>query len=384
MTAQLRELIESLEERIFARTHRLEIAATLGEQVSAILNFDALLGAVVNQIKDSFDYYHAHIYLLDDKRERLVVAEGTGTAGATMKAQKHSIPLDAPTSLVARAARTAEVVRVDNVREAEDWLPNPLLPDTYSEMAVPIISEGQVVGVLDVQEDEIASLDEGDANLLRSLANQVAVAIRNARQFAEVEAALAEAHEIQRRYVEQAWDRTKVARKSVGRVQFSLGESTTLSEAIIANAQREALNQREPTAVTLNGQEDDLSRYHALVAPIKLQGVVVGDLQLHDIEPDRKWTEGELALIDAVVDQVAQAAETLRLLDETQERATREQLIGQISNKIRRAPDMETLLKVAVSELSRVLSPARTFAYLGSKATLPTKQPEIAEDIERV
>ena len=104
-----------------------------------------------------------------DPVENLVVAAGTGEAGAEMKAKGHSIRLDARTSLVARAARSGEIVRVDDVREAEDWLPNPLLPHTCSEMAVPIILEGGVVGVLDVQEDKIVGLDEGDANLLRSL-----------------------------------------------------------------------------------------------------------------------------------------------------------------------------------------------------------------------
>jgi GAF domain-containing protein/HAMP domain-containing protein len=364
MTTQLRELIESLEERVFARTYRLEIAATLGEQVSAILNFEALLGTVVNQIKDSFNYYHAHIYLFDDKRERLVVAEGTGIAGATLKGQRHSIPFDAPASLVARAARTAEIVRVDNVRESPDWLSNPLLPDTYSEMAVPIISEGQVVGVLDVQEDELAGLDEGDASLLRSLANQVGIAIRNARLFNEVETALKEAHELQQRYLVDSWDKTRMTRKNVGRVQFSLGESTTLNETLVLNAQRQALSQHKAAVVALDEQPDGSSKQYALVAPIMLRNVAIGNVQLHQIDPDRIWSESELALISAVIDQVAQAAETIRLLDETQERASREELVSHISNKIRRAPDMESLLKVAVSELARVLNPARTFVHL--------------------
>jgi ABC-type sugar transport system substrate-binding protein len=106
----------------------------------------------------------------------------------------------------------------------EGWLPNPLLPETKAEISVPINLEDQVVGVLDVQADKVDSLDETDADILRSLANQVAVAIRNARQFAQVQAALAQAGELQRRYVEQSWDRTRVTRKHVGRVQFSPGE----------------------------------------------------------------------------------------------------------------------------------------------------------------
>jgi nitrate/nitrite-specific signal transduction histidine kinase len=184
MTAQLRELIGSLEQRVASRTQRLEMLATLSERLTAILNFEQLLTELVDQVKERFDYYHAHVYILDENGQNLVMTAGAGQAGAEMKARGHHIPLDAPTSLVARAARSGEIVWIDNVREAEDWLSNPFLPDTYAEMAVPIILEGQVVGVLDVQEDEIGGLDEADANLLRSLANQVAVAIRNARLFA--------------------------------------------------------------------------------------------------------------------------------------------------------------------------------------------------------
>ncbi len=247
----------------------------------------------------------------------------------------------------------------------EGWLPNPLLPDTKAEISVPINLEDQVVGVLDVQADKVDSLAETDADILRSLANQIAVAIRNARQFTQAQAALAEAGELQRRYVEQSWDRTRVTRKNVGRVQFSLGESASLDEALIDQAQQQALIAKKPTVVSFNDHQDDSSLgQHALVTPIVLRDVVIGDLQLHESDARREWTESELALITAVVDQVAQAAETLRLLDETQERASREQLISQISNKMRRAPDMESLLKVAVTELSRTLNPARTFVRM--------------------
>lgn len=247
----------------------------------------------------------------------------------------------------------------------EGWLPNPLLPDTKAEISVPINLEDQVVGVLDVQMDRVDSLDESDANILRSLANQVAVAIRNAHQFTHVQTALAEASELQRRYVEQSWDRTRVTHKNVGRVQFSLGESVSLDEAIISMSQQQALLHTKPTVVSFNDHPDDpLPGPHALVAPIMLRDVVIGDLQLHEIDTRREWTENELALISAVVDQVAQAAENLRLFGETQERASREQLITQISNKMRRAPDMDSLLKVAVTELARVLNPARTFVRM--------------------
>jgi GAF domain-containing protein/HAMP domain-containing protein len=368
MTSQLRQLIDSLEERVTSRTRRLELVATLSERLSAILELEKLLQELVNQIKDSFGYYHAHIYLLNDQQEKLVLAEGTGVAGVEMKAKGHSIQLDAPTSLVARAARTGEIVRVDNVREAKNWLPNPLLPDTYSEMAVPISLEGQIIGVLDVQQDKMAGLDDGDANLLRSLANQVGVAIRNARLFTEVETALNEAREIQRGYTAQSWDRTRVTRKSVGRVQISLGESTTLGEGMIASAQQQVLSHQKPTVVALNGSQDDPATQHALVAPVMLRDVMIGDLQLHGIEPDRAWTKGELAMINGVIDQVAQIAENLRLFEETRERATQEQTIREITNKLRATSNLDALLETATRELGQHLGVRHTVLELGIEA----------------
>jgi GAF domain-containing protein len=296
-----------------------------------------------------------------------------------MKAQGHSIPFNAAASLVARSARSGEIVRVDNVRQTPDWLPNPLLPETYSEMAVPITLEGKVVGVLDVQQNQVAGLDEGDAALLRSLANQVAIAINNARLFEEVETALAEAREAERRYIQQSWDASAMARRGAGRVQFSLGESTTLSETILAKARQQAFTQTEPSVVSIDERDeavleeqlneteeaavavDPADKHHILVAPIALGETKIGNLQLHEVDPDQQWSEGDLALISAVIDQVAQTAENLRLLNETQERASREQLISQVSDKLRRAPDMEALMKLATSEISRVLNPARTF-----------------------
>ena len=154
MTGQLRGLIDSLEARVADRTQRLEMVTVISERLNTILDVDQLLAEVVNQVQEKFGYYHAHIYLVDEAGQNLVVAAGTGPAGAQMKARGHSIAITASKSLVAQAARTGQVTKADNVLADEGWLPNPLLPDTQAEMAVPITLEGQVVGGLDVQEAE--------------------------------------------------------------------------------------------------------------------------------------------------------------------------------------------------------------------------------------
>jgi signal transduction histidine kinase len=190
MTTQLRTLIDSLEQRVARRTRQIETVVEVSQQLTSILDLPTLLREVVTITKERFGYYHVHIYVLAEENKTLIMAEGYGEAGGKMKQQGHQIPLDAPTSLVARAVRQREIVLVDDVRQAPDWLPNLLLPDTYSEMAVPIIAEDKVIGVLDVQSDKVAGLDEGDEDLLRSLANHVAVAMTNAQLYqAEAERA---------------------------------------------------------------------------------------------------------------------------------------------------------------------------------------------------
>jgi GAF domain-containing protein len=245
------------------------------------------------------------------------------------------------------------------------------------------VLEGDIVGVLDVQSDKIAGLDEGDAALLRSVANQVAVAIRNAQQFEQVQAALEEARVVQQQYLEGAWSRDLVTRRSVGRVQFSVGESTTLDEAAIAQARKTAQQAGALTPVTLNDGDEQTeanSPQHALVAPLKLRDVTIGSLQFHDVDLNQQWSDNEVALINAVIDQVVQTAENLRLFEQTRERASRERLIGQISDRLRRAPDFDTLLKIGVEEIANALKPAKTFVKMGSETEL--LQGQLPEPVE--
>jgi GAF domain-containing protein len=323
-----------------------------------------LLNEVVNQIQINFNYYHAHIYLLDEKQENLVMEAGTGSAGTEMKAKGHRISLQAVTSLVVRAARTSQIVTIDNVRESPDWLPNPLLPDTRAEMAVPIILDQKVVGVLDVQENRIAGLDDGDASLLRSLANQVAVAIRNARLFAEVETALAEVKEAQKRYVTEAWQKSKVSgiRHLYASPDVSISDNE--QQQLMVDARKQTMTQGHPVIVD---SEDDTDEKF-LVAPISLRDQTIGVLKIKTAGSDHQsWDEDDLAMIDAVIDQIAQTAENLRLYDDTRRHAGREQTIRQISEKMRTTTNLEDLIQTAARELSEHFAADYAVVELGIK-----------------
>jgi methyl-accepting chemotaxis protein len=139
--------------------------------------------------KEAFNYYHAHFYMLDEQGEHMAVVEGYGQAGAELKRRGHKIPLSARQSLVARAVRERNVVRVGNVRNDPTWMPNPILPETQCEMAVPVTLGEEVVGVLDVQSALVDGLTLEDEMILQALANQVAITVHTTRLFNKLQEA---------------------------------------------------------------------------------------------------------------------------------------------------------------------------------------------------
>lgn len=185
MTTQLSEMVTSLEQRVTNRTKALATSSEVSRRISTILDRKELVAEVVDQVRNAFGYYHTQIYFYDETRENLVMTGGTGEAGRVMLERSHKLANGR--GLVGRAAESNEPILVTDTTQNPEWLPNPLLPETLSEAAIPISIGDTVLGVLDVQHNIVDGLKREDIDALNSIANQVAVAVQNAQSYTAIQ-----------------------------------------------------------------------------------------------------------------------------------------------------------------------------------------------------
>jgi PAS domain S-box-containing protein len=186
------------QEIIAKRATELATVAQVSTTASTVLDPDQLLQSVVDLTKEKFDLYHVHIYLANEAWDTLLLASGAGEVGRKLVAEQHAIPMSLEQSLVARAARERKAVIVNNVNAEPGFLPNPLLPETCAEMAVPMTVGNRLLGVFDVQSNNDSGFSEEDANIYVTLATQVGVALQNARLYVEQAATLTQLRELDR------------------------------------------------------------------------------------------------------------------------------------------------------------------------------------------
>lgn len=185
MTSRLRDMVLTLEQRVTDRTKALSIATEVSRRLSTILDEKQLVTEVVEQVQTAYNYYHGQIYLLDESGKTLVLAGATGEGGNALLDKKHSLSIEQ--GLVGRSARTKSAVLVPDTSKDPEWLPNPLLPDTKAEIAIPILLGETLVGVLDMQDDVAGEIFPEDIEYLTAIANQTAIALQNARSLTQAQ-----------------------------------------------------------------------------------------------------------------------------------------------------------------------------------------------------
>jgi GAF domain-containing protein len=345
-------------------TLQLQTAAQVSRAATSVLEPDELVQQAVNLIRERFDLYYVGLFLIDESWQWAMLQAGTGEAGRQMLEQGHRLDVGGA-SMVGWCTANAQARIALDVGEEDVRFDNPLLPETRSEMALPLISRGRVIGALDVQSTEPGAFSGEDVAVLQTMADQVAVAIDNAQLWAEAQASLEEMEALQRRYVRQQWAEY-VAARAVPSYERTQPGVTPLGDAMLSEVEQ-AMARRE---VVVQSDTGDGAGQAALVAPISLRGEVIGALGLHEMESKRRWTDDEIALIEAVADQMALAIENARLFEQTQSRAARERLIREITDRIRGAVDVESILQTTVQEVGRALGTSHGLVRLGTEVEL--------------
>ena len=296
MISQLKNLFGTLEQRVADRTRGLELAAEVGRSVSQVRALDDMLNDAAEIIRAQFDLYYVQVYLADPSRTNLILQSGTGSVGAELVGRGHRLPLNTA-SINGRAAIEKRSVVVSDTVASPTFRANPLLPDTRSEMAVPLLLGDRIVGVLDLQSSEPNALNQDNLPAFEALAGQIAVAIQNASLLEQAEQARAEVEVQARRLVRASWQ--------------------DFQDAVHRSEQTGFVFENNKVSPFDGQEEEPRDQADTLSVPITLTGQQLGSLVV-DMEQDRQTTQA-VDLVNIVARQVAQQVESLRLL-ETAER----------------------------------------------------------------
>ncbi|MBN1876220.1 MAG: GAF domain-containing protein [Anaerolineae bacterium] len=343
MTTQLRETLASLEQRVAERTQGLLTAAEVSSATTAVFDIEELLPQVVELVRERFHLYYVGLFLTDEEGEYAVLRAGSGEAGRVMLARNHRLRIGGG-SMIGRCVATGQADIQLDVGEAAVRFNNPDLPDTRSELALPLRSRGQVIGALTVQSEQEAFFSQEDISVMQTVADQVANAVRNARLFRQVQDNLEAERRAYGVLTQDAWQNLLQSRSDLG---FLSDGQTTVQRV---DVWRPEMDTALFTGRVALGKEDAPT----LAIPVKVRNQVVGVIDGR--KPDgTEWTQEEIDLLTAMSNQLNLALESAQLYEDTQRRAARERLVGEVTGRIRQELDLEAVLKVTVDEIQRAL-----------------------------
>jgi len=372
MADEVAEMVGTLEQRVAERTAELErravqltTAAEVSRAASSILDLEELLSRTVDLIADRFDLYYAGLFLLDEAGEWAVLQAGTSDAGRKMLAQGHRLEVGG-VSMVGWCTANAQARIALDVGEEAVRFDNLLLPDTRSEIALPLISRGRVVGALDVQSTEEAAFTDEDVAVLQTMADQLANAIENARLFQQTQESLEAERRAYGELSRQAWEELLRAWPDLGERYDPQGILPTdgpwREEMRLAALEGKTVLGEPPfSSLPPGGAEGGAT----LATPIKVRDQVIGVLDAHKPASASEWTAEEIALMETLTEQLGVALESARLYQDTQRRAARERLTGEVTARVRETLDVDTVLQTAAREMREALNLAEAEVRMG-------------------
>ncbi|MEA2007664.1 MAG: GAF domain-containing protein, partial [Chloroflexota bacterium] len=326
------------------RAVQLQVAAEIGHAAATIRDMEDLLPQITHLISGRFDFYHTGIFLIDETGEYATLQATNSEGGQKMLAKGHRLKIG-EVGIVGYVTAKREARIALDVGEDAAFFDNPDLPETRSEMALPLIAGDELLGAIDVQSKRESAFSPEDITVLQTLTDQIAIAIENARLLAGRQEAL---ESVQRAYGERSHE----AWGELLRAQPELGFISTLTREHLP-----ATGDWEPGMLeTAQRGEITTIDKRTIAIPIILRDHVLGVVRLQKPKTADPWNNAEIELMDTLIDQLEVALESARLYRETQQRAERERLVTDITTKIRSTTNPEQMLKTAVDELKRALN----------------------------
>ncbi len=383
MTAQLRSLINELEDRVRERTRelaqqnealryrtrQLQTVADVARSIVSAQALESLLNQVTTLISERFGFYHVGVFLLDEKGEYAVLRAANSEGGKRMLARQHKLPVG-KVGIVGYVTATGQPRIATDVGEDAVHFKNPDLPETRSEIALPLIANNRVIGALDVQSTQPNAFTPEDIELFSTLADQIAIAIVNNQLLDETMRALDEARRVNRRYLQQEWEKEVRSRRHRAYIYTAQG---LFAQPPLSQPEIEAAIRRGEVTV-VPAEEGQAA---VLTVPIQLRDEILGVIRVQDVgAPERDWTEEEIEALKAIAAQVALALENARLLETTLRRAERERKALEITGRIRAATDPQTMLDIAMEELQRALG-ASHVQIVFNRPSAPSSNDEV-------
>jgi GAF domain-containing protein len=412
--------LKKAEVSLAKRAAELARVAELSTIVTGQQDPDVILQIAVDRVKESFNLYHAQIYLLDETGQHLFLTAGSGEAGKKLLAQGWQIALDSKKSIVAEAARLHQGVIVNDVNEDPNFLPNSLLPDTRSEMAIPLVVGNEVLGVLDVHSIEFDHFSNEDINIQTTLTAQIAVAMQNARQYLQTQIALSKTEALYSitRAATQSIDFTQVmqdmllktleASKLDGGLISVVDETTdklilvahhNLPDVLVRELESSLdktlcdLVYRRKSPITLEDMEAEapldvsgllkLGLYSYQGIPLESKGKVVGTLSVFGFKPI-KGLSHTLDLLQAVGQQIGISIENAKLFQQTQRRTEELSILNELARVLASVTNEEMIYEIIFQFTSKFMDTENFFVAIYDEKLQEIRFPVSVNNHQRI
>ncbi len=317
LEAQVRQAFER-------RGYQVQVSTEVSQEIAAASETDELFDRVVKLTRERFGYYHTQLLRYDPAQDAVLLINGYGETGRKMLADGHKMSLGE--GLIGTAVATGETVMRPTLADDPDWHPNPLLPETKGEIAVPIKWQDNVLGVLDVQSDQAGALTEDDRLLLEGLCGQIAVAMEQTRLRQEMAERLEEVNRLYQSMSREGWRTYRETADLPAGFMFDQTNVKPVDDAVLT------------------------TEAFATVPMKVLGGETVGNLAVAN-DPRRPLLQEDIDFLQQVSEQVALALEGARLAAQTQSALAQSEKLFEASRILTQSTDLQELTAKAVDML---------------------------------